>query len=296
MNAAERGFLLLSGKLGDPDRKPLTTAQLRLLAQRASLLPKPEEDGLLERHHLRSIGLENGLSERILSLLEDELQLDAYLKKAEKFGCEAITRANPRYPLILRKRMGYDAPGCLWFKGDADILNMPTVSLVGSRELNSLNRKFAREVGIQAARQGFALVSGNARGADSVAQTACLEMGGRVISVVADALMEHTLDEHILYLSEDSFDESFSPFRALHRNHVIHSLGEITFVAQCTLEKGGTWDGTAENLRKKRSPVYCLEDGSAGSLALEKMGAVLISIDDLQDFQSLSDPQISMFS
>ena len=183
MNAAERGFLLLTGKLGDPERKPLTTAQLRLLAQRASLLAKPEEETVLTLQDLHSIGMETGLSERILRLLEDELQLDAYLKKAEKFDCKALTRANERYPLILRKRMGYDAPGCLWFKGDAEILKMPAVSLVGSRELNGINRKFAREVGAQAARQGFALVSGNARGADSVAQAACLELGGRVISV-----------------------------------------------------------------------------------------------------------------
>lgn len=295
MNAAERGFLLLSGKLGDPERKPLTTAQLRLLGRRASLLPKPEEEARLSLSHLHSIGMETGLAEHILNLLEDELLLNAYLKKAEKFGCEPITRANECYPLILRKRMGHDAPGCLWLKGDAAILKMPTVSLVGSRELNGPNRRFAREVGIQAARQGFALVSGNARGADSVAQTACLEMGGRVISVVADALMEHTPDERILYLSEDSFDEPFSPFRALHRNHVIHSLGEITFVAQCTLEKGGTWDGTAENLRKKWSPVFCLEDGSPGSLALEKMGATLLSPEQLLDFHKLSDPQLSMY-
>lgn len=295
MNAAERGFLLLSGKLGDPERRPLTTAQLRLLAQRAALLPKPEEEAQLSLQHLHSIGMETGLAERILRLLEDELQLDAYLKKAEKFGCQAITRASRQYPLVLRKRMGYDAPGCLWIKGDAGILNMPTVSLVGSRELGVINRKFAREVGIQAAKQGFALVSGNARGADSVAQTACLETGGRVISVVADALMEHSLDEHILYLSEDSFDEAFSPFRALHRNHVIHCLGEITFVAQCTLEKGGTWDGTAMNLRRKWSSVFCFQDGSTGSMALEKMGATLIDSQKLEDFRSLCDSQLSLF-
>ena len=38
MNPREQGFLLLSGKLGDPQRKPLTTAQLRLLSQRALYL------------------------------------------------------------------------------------------------------------------------------------------------------------------------------------------------------------------------------------------------------------------
>ena len=61
MNAAERGLLLLSGKLGDPERKPLTTAQLRLLAQRASLLPKPEEETLLRLSHLHSIGMDNSI-------------------------------------------------------------------------------------------------------------------------------------------------------------------------------------------------------------------------------------------
>ena len=295
MNIKERGFLLLSGKLGDPGRRPLTTAQLRLLSQRASLLPKPEGEARLAMQHLQSIGMEKALSEHILCLLEDELQLDAYLKKAEKFGCTAITRASEEYPLILRKRLGQDAPGCLWLKGDAGILKMPAVALVGSRELNVPNRKFAREVGLQAAKQGFALVSGNARGADSVAQAACLEMGGRVVSVVADSLMEHSRDEHILYLSEEGFDEPFSPFRALHRNHVIHALGEITFVAQCALERGGSWDGAAQNLRKKWSPVFCLKDGSAGALALEKMGAGLIACDALQDFCQLSNPQLALY-
>lgn len=292
MNSRESGFLLLSGKLGDTDRKPLTTAQLRQLAQRAALLSPPEDTAQLTVSHLTSIGLDQKLSEHILALLEDELQLDAYLKKAQKYGCEPITRANPRYPLILRKRLGFDAPGCLWTKGDAEILKMPTVSLVGSRELNGPNRKFAREVGAQAAKQGFALVSGNARGADSAAQSACLEAGGFVISVVADSLAEHTREKNVLYVSEENFDEPFSTFRALHRNYSIHAWGEISFVAQCSLERGGTWDGSTQNLRKKWSPLYCLRDGSAASVALEGMGATLIDTGQLQDFHSFADPQL----
>lgn len=292
MNSREYGFLLLSGKLGDPQRKPLTTAQLRLLAQRAALLPPPEEAGQLTVSHLLSIGVERELAEHILNLLEDELQLKAYLNQAVKLGCKPITRANGDYPLILRKRLGFDAPGCLWTKGDTDILKMPTVSLVGSRELRGLNRKFAREAGVQAAKQGYALVSGNARGADSTAQNACLEAGGRVISVVADALADHPWEKNVLYVSEEDFDAPFSILRALRRNSAIHAWGEITFVAQCTLEKGGTWDGSVRNLRKRWSPLYCLRDGSPASLALEKMGAVLIDVEALQDFRSFADPQL----
>lgn len=293
MNPRERGFLLLSGKLGDPDRKPLTTAQLRMLAQRAALLTPPEEESQLSLQHLLAIGIQREMAEHILALLEGEAQLDAYLKKADKFGCVPITRVSEEFPLILRKRLGFDAPGCLWVKGDVNLLRMPTVSLVGSRSLNGPNRKFAREVGAQAAKQEFVLVSGNAKGADTTGQNACLEAGGRVISVVADSLTEHPLEENVLYVSEEAYDEPFSIPRALHRNHAIHAWGEITFVAQCTMEKGGTWDGSVQNLRKKWSPIFCLKDGSPASLALEGMGATLIQSEALQDFRSLSDGQIS---
>ena len=93
MNSREQGFLLLSGKLGDPQRKPLTTAQLRLLSQRAVCLQPQDGDPELTLEHLLSIGLDKELSERILVLLEDKLQLDAYLEKANKNGCVPITPA-----------------------------------------------------------------------------------------------------------------------------------------------------------------------------------------------------------
>ena len=39
MNAREEGFLLLSSTLGNPERKILTTAQLRTLATRVAAMP-----------------------------------------------------------------------------------------------------------------------------------------------------------------------------------------------------------------------------------------------------------------
>ena len=44
MNAREEGFLLLTSHLGDPDRKPLTTAQLRTLWARVRGMDAPEEE------------------------------------------------------------------------------------------------------------------------------------------------------------------------------------------------------------------------------------------------------------
>lgn len=288
MSLKEYSFLLLTGKLGDPSRMPLTTAQLRTLAQRIPLLQSSSDDSQLTIAHLASIGIGEPLAGRILRLLEDTPQLEAYLARAKKAGCIPVTRTNEDYPLILRKRLGLDAPGCLWLKGDPQILKMPAVALVGSRELRNANRDFAREVGMQAAKQGYVLVSGNARGADIVAQNACLEAGGQVICVVADALCEHTERKNILFLSEEDYDEPFSALRALRRNRVIHCLGEITFAAQCTLEKGGTWDGSVRNLKNLWSPLYCFDDGSQAMQELECMGASLVETPELSDFPKLT--------
>ena len=157
------------------------------------------------------------------------------------------------------------------------------------------NREFAEEVGRQAALQGLVLVSGNARGADKAAQNACLEAGGQVISIVADSLCDHKATANVLYLSESSFDEPFSSQRAISRNRVIHALGRMVFVAQSSLEKGGTWDGTVKNLRSGWSPVACFRDGSEASIRLEQMGAYLIGKEDVQDFGTLQNQEMTLF-
>lgn len=295
MNRTDAGFLLLTGKLGSSDRRPLTTAQLRILAQRARLLPTPSADEQLTAQHLATIGIGGPLADQILQLLDDEPSLNAYLANAQKLGCTPIARSNEAYPLILRKRLGNDAPGCLWAKGDLRLLKMPAVALVGSRNASLENRRFAREVGIQAAKQGYALVSGNARGNDVTAQNACLEAGGCVISVVADELAQYHRSDNILYISQEDYDEPFSVQRALSRNRVIHAMGEIVFVAQCALGRGGTWSGTTQNLKHRWSRVFCFRDQSPASAELERMGAVLIEPEQLGNFKLLCETQLRLF-
>ena len=142
-------------------------------------------------------------------------------------------------------------------------------------------------MGKEAAYQGYTLVSGNARGADRAAQDACLAVGGKVICVVADELQNYTEQENILYLSEDSYDLPFSSQRALSRNRVIHALGYITLVAQCSLGNGGTWNGATRNLRNHWSPVFCFDDGSEAVVELQNLGATLIDSGQLSDLSLL---------
>lgn len=288
MNRREEGFLLLSSHLGDPAAKPLSGAQLRILAQRMQSIEKPEEDRELAAQDFLHLGYSREMAGRILELLSREEQLFRYLRRGQKVDCVPITRISPCYPQILRHRLGLDAPGCLWAKGDLSLLNRPAISLVGSRDLQEPNRQFACAVGVNAAKQNLVLVSGNARGADRAAQEACLEAGGQVISVVADDLSGHPLRNNVLYLSEDGFDEVFSAQRALSRNRCIHAMGQAVFVAQAALGKGGTWDGTVKNLHNAISPVLCFRDGGAASAELEQMGAYLITAEQLEDFEDFT--------
>ena len=295
MTGAERGFLLLSSHLGNPERKPLTTAQLRTLADRVRNAPRISEDRDLEASDLKALGYGMDMVQRICSLLREEELLDRYLHRAARLGCVPITRVSEGYPGILRQRLGLDSPGCLWAKGDVSILGTPAIALVGSRELEEENRKFAEAVGYEAAVQGLTLVSGNARGADKTAQESCLAAGGRVISIVADSLASHRERHNVLYLSEEDYEADFSAQRALSRNRCIHALGRMVFVAQSTLQTGGTWDGTVKNLRFGWSPVACFRDGSEASTRLEQMGAYLVGQEDLRDFGCLPESEATFF-
>ncbi len=292
MTAREKGFLLLTSHLGDPQRKVLTVPQLRLLAQCVAASQLTQREGQVTVEDLMDLGYNRPSAQRVFDLLNQEDQLAWYLEKAARKDCVPITRVTDGYPVRLRRCLGLDAPGVLWIKGDAGLLDMPAVALVGSRELDGENLEFAREVGRQAALQGFVLVSGNARGADRAAQESCLGSGGKVISVVADPLERYPGRENLLYVSEDGFDVAFSAQRALQRNRIIHSLGQKTFVAKCGFGKGGTWDGTKRNLSQGWSDVYCYNDCSEASLELERMGARLIGMEQLRSMDALNDEQI----
>ena len=295
MTGAERGFLLLASHLGDPERRPLTGPQLRTLGQRVRQMQVEDPQRDLTEADLTALGYGRDMAARIIAMLDEEERLDHYLRRGANAGCVPVTKVSAHYPVLLRQRLGLDAPAVLWARGDLDLLNAPAVSLVGSRDIAAENRRFAAEVGKQAALQGLALVSGNARGADRTAQDAALSAGGVVISVVADALREQPLREKLLYLSEDGFDEGFSAQRALRRNRVIHALGWRVFVAQTGYQMGGTWDGTAKNLRARWSDVYCFDDASRGTAALCEMGAFPTTISDLSDFASLPASEPNLF-
>lgn len=295
MTPAEAGFLLLGSRLGNPDRNVLSASQLRILAQRVRGMERPAQQRELCTEDLLALGYGTDMARRILALLEETDVLEHYLRRGRQQGCVPLSRMDPRYPPRLKEKLGFEAPVCLWARGDVSLLEGPGIALVGSRDLAYANRQFARAAGRQAALQGYTLISGNARGADQTAQNACLAAGGRVISIVADPLENHAPAERILYLSEDGFDEAFSSQRALSRNRCIHALGEKVLVAQSNLQKGGTWDGTVKNLRKGWSDVFCFEDGTEAARQLCRLGAEAIGPEQLNKLEALQPSQVNFF-
>ena len=287
MTGAERGFLLLCCHLGDPERRPLTVAQFRALARRVRASEKAPGDRELALADLMQLGYGSAEAQRILDLLDGEVLLARYLRKAEKSGCVPLTPLSPGYPKRILRALGDDAPGCLWARGDLTLLQKTGIALVGSRDLNPENASFARQVGREAANQELTLISGNARGADRTAQEAALASGGAVISILADRLTDHEPRENLLYLSEEGFDLEFSAQRAISRNRCIHAMAFAAIAAQCSLRTGGTWDGSVKNLRFSWSPLFCFRDGSPAAELLHRMGSQLIDPDDLRDLKAL---------
>ncbi|MBR6426085.1 MAG: DNA-processing protein DprA [Oscillospiraceae bacterium] len=286
MTGAERGYLMLCCDLGDERVRPLTSGEVEAL--RAALVRRdlPPETELTESV-LQQLGVSRPMSGRIIGLLDRERWLDSYLAAAERSGVTVLTCLSPHYPAQLKNRLGGSAPPVLFCRGDAALLTRPCVSLVGSRDLSPMGEAFARRVGALAAKEGLALCSGGARGADRTAQNACRNLGGSVLCIVSDSLLDHDAQERILYVSLDGYRCSFSAARAHARNRIIHALGQAAFVAQCRMGVGGTWSGTAENLRLGLSPVYCQADGSEAAAALEERGAHLVEYDQLLSLRKL---------
>jgi len=294
MTAAEEGVLLLCCRLGDETVKPLTMAQFRGLGQtvRASSM---DGDALKELcpSDLVRLGIQEEQAARITALLDRTERLHRYLSYADRRGIAAITRISPAYPKRIAEKLRLSCPPVLFAMGPHALLDQPSVAVVGSRKLLPENEAFAKAVGRQAAAEGLVLVSGNASGADQTAQQACLDAGGSCVVFVADRLMDRHPHERILYISEDGYDLPFSAARALHRNGLIHMQGDKVIAAQCTYGKGGTWEGSLENLKHGWSPLFVFADGSDGSNALLEHGAAGIS--QLSTISELTPSQMSLF-
>ena len=273
MTNAEKGILMLMSPLGSGRDMPLSCSQFHSL-RKVMEHTRPGENGEVTESALRAMGIGSRLAAQIVSLLDREKLLDAYLTAGWRKGIGTLTRLDKHFPRILERKLGMNAPPVLFCKGDPALLQNPCVGLVGSRKILAQNRAFAERIGLLAAKEGYTLVSGGAYGADSAAQNACLKNDGKVIVFTPERLDRIQERENVLYCSEGGWDLEFTAQRALSRNRLIHAMGDKTFVAQCDAGRGGSWRGAEENLRHGYSRVFVFWDGSDGAVSLLEKGAI----------------------
>jgi len=103
-------------------------------------------------------------------------------------GVTALALPDPRYPERLREIP--DAPPVLYLKGSWEAEDDWSVAVVGTRRATEYGRLAAIEFAQGLARHRVTVVSGLARGIDTLAHHAALEAGGRTVAVLANGLNE----------------------------------------------------------------------------------------------------------
>ncbi len=115
---------------------------------------------------------------RLESLLDRTTSLDLALDRWCRAGIWAITRFDPEYQERLTGQLHSKSPPVLFGVGNRKILHDRGLAVVGSRDAVEADMQFARGLGGIAARQGFSVISGGARGIDESAMMGALRHEG----------------------------------------------------------------------------------------------------------------------
>ncbi len=121
------------------------------------------------------LGLEAGKTGPPLTL--EELDLSCM---------EVLPLTHPRYPPFLLELT--DPPPILFLRGRRELLEAPSVAVVGARKATEAGRRTAEALGRVLAGAGITVVSGMARGIDGAAHRGALEAGGDTVAVLASGL------------------------------------------------------------------------------------------------------------
>ncbi|MDD2716222.1 MAG: DNA-processing protein DprA [Candidatus Wallbacteria bacterium] len=103
---------------------------------------------------------------------------------AENFSdCRIISFFSQEYPKLLKKIQ--NPPYLLFLLGNLDVLPLPAMAVVGSRECTDYGREQARTISTLLSEKGYTIVSGLARGIDTVAHETALACKIPTIGVLA---------------------------------------------------------------------------------------------------------------
>ena len=146
---------------------------------------------------------EAGLKGTALSALlaaRDGIAPEAELEKLDRLGMRVLTWQDEAYPPRLKEI--YDRPPLLYVRGQLTAADEWSVAIVGTRRATVYGRQAAEELAEGIARNGVTVVSGLARGIDSIGHRAALAAGGRTVAVLACGLDLVYPPEHLRLAQE----------------------------------------------------------------------------------------------
>lgn len=245
-----------------------------------------------------SFGLVEDLALCISGLSERATAVAFELERLEQSGMSTVTVFDEHYPRQWLDRLGAKAPPLIHAAGALELLDVPGLGVVGSRDVSLEGGEVAKEVARLAARRSLPLVSGGARGVDQLAMDAAFEAGGAVVGILAESLSRKLKRPEVRRAVYDggtamctpySPDAPFSAGNAMGRNKLIYAQAELTVVVASDDGTGGTWSGATEALKRGYGTVAVWRgDGEGpGNQVLQQRGALPVS--SLEDVEALLD-------
>ena len=243
--------------------------------------------------------------------IKDELCFPEYEKIIKK-NIKIITLDSKYYPRQLINNLDTAAPPLLFCGGKLDLLNALNVSIVGSRDVFKEGIDFTKNIAKQLAFSGYNIVSGYAKGVDTLSHLTALENDGTTTFVLSYGLYDFKKKkefsdvkwtDNILAMSEFSPESKWLSSHAMIRNKTIVGLSNAVIVVQAGPEKDekGNMSGTfnsGKTALKYNIPLFVLSpsivDNAKGNKDLIKQGAIEINLENALETikKKLSEPTL----
>ncbi len=233
---------------------------------------------------------------------KSELANNAFLAESlYSQGYELIPIISSDYSKTLKSNLkAAHAPALLYIKGNKKIMQEKSLAVVGSRDASEISLKFTDNIAKLASKEYKVVVSGFAKGVDKQALDSAINYKGQSIIVLPQGIMtfnsgfktyyKQIVDGDVLVLSTFFPKAPWKAELAMARNPIIYGLADEIYVAESS-EKGGTWSGVIDGLRKGRV-IYIrkpqLNENNSNNILISK-GAVPVDFEGLKIEKQYSD-------
>ncbi|HAQ21432.1 MAG TPA: DNA transporter [Prolixibacteraceae bacterium] len=224
-----------------------------------------------------------------LKKAKSELANNAFLAESlNNEGYELLPITSPSYSKTLKENLKVShAPALLYVKGNKQIMQEKSIAIVGSRSASEKSLEFTDNIAKLASKEYKVVVSGFAKGVDCQALDSAIYYKGQSIIVLPQGIMtfgsgfkkyyKQIVDGDVLVLSTFFPKAPWRAELAMARNPIIYGLADEIYVAE-SAEKGGTWSGVVDGLRKNRK-IYVRKpdpnENTANNLLIQK-GAIAV--------------------